>query len=273
MAAHRRALAVVVTALALLPAACSSDDGGGGSTTAAGNSPRPCDTSPHADDVYAGFPVAEVPVLDGEVADTWNGRDNGEYGCSVEVDREEDAAPALTAAVDLLVDAGFTVVYDDLEDETSPFARLTAEDYRIGVSALQNYGEPGSSVSYDLRGPYLEESYDDAGESDAALPSGFPADEVPLTEGRVVSAETSEDYRGMPSHTIVVRTERTATESGEDAVSLLEEAGFEVLEPLTVEVGSGSAVLVTDTLEVRLLVSEDKEEQTVTVTYDVGEPE
>lgn len=256
-----------LVAVAALLVGCG--DGERPTTTAAGDSPRPCDTRPDRDDVYEGFPVAEVPVLEGEVTDSWNGRDNGEYGCSLAIARDDDAATAVPEAVALLVEVGFRVVVDNVDDATSPYARLEADEYRIGVSGYDTYDGPGSTVSYDLRGPYLEEAYEDEGadEGDAELPEGFPADDVPFVDGRVVAAHADEEGS---SYTVEVRTEQTATESGEEAMTLLEEAGYAVVEPLEVEVGSGSAELATSTLRVWLLVSEDKEEQQVTVTYDVG---
>lgn len=261
-----RRISGLLLAAALL-AGCGDD--GGTTTTAAGDSPRPCDTRPDSDDVYEGFPVDEVPVLEGEVTDSWNGRDNGEYGCSLAIARDDDAATAVPEAVALLVEVGFRVVVDNVDDASSPYARLEADEYRIGVSGYDTYDGPGSTVSYDLRGPYLEEAYEDedADDGDAELPTGFPEDEVPLVEGRVVAAVTGETGS---SYTVEVRTERTASASGEAAMALLDDAGFAVVTPLEVEVGSGSAELATGSWRVWLLVSEDKEEQQVTVTYDVG---
>ena len=84
--ARVRLLVAVVLCAAGALAGCGDD---AGERTGSIVVPRPCDTRPDADDAYAGFPVDDVPVVDGEVANTWNGRDNGEWGCTVEIRRTE----------------------------------------------------------------------------------------------------------------------------------------------------------------------------------------
>ena len=94
--ARVRLLVAVVLCAAGALAGCGDD---AGERTGSIVVPRPCDTRPDADDAYAGFPVDDVPVVDGEVANTWNGRDNGEWGCTVEIRRTDAARPAVDAAL------------------------------------------------------------------------------------------------------------------------------------------------------------------------------
>lgn len=239
-----------------------------------GDRAYPCDRLPDSDDALGGFPGDAIPVLDGEVSYTDNGQDNGEWECSVTIELEQGARSGVLAAVELLEGAGFTLVSGPLEgDETNPQASLTHEDYRLSVSGLDNYDEPGSQLTYEVRPPYVEIAYDDpdADEPDAELPEGFPVDEVPLVEGRVVDAVLEEDFRGWPDYRIGVRVEQVGSEAGADAVALLEDAGFEVVEPLESGVGDTTAVLRSDGYLVRLLVIEDKEEESVVAGYDITE--
>jgi hypothetical protein len=260
---------VVVVLCATGPlAACGDDAGEPGVSVSA---PRPCDTRPAADDAYAGFPVDDVPVIDGEVGSTWNGRDNGEWGCTVEIERADRARPAVDAALALLTEAGFTLVDEDLDDPGSPYARLTSKDYRVQVSGLDTYDGPGSTVSYDLRAAYVEGAYDDpdADQADATLPEGYPTDDVPLVEGRIASAEPGGDYQGWAGYDVTVVVETTASRAAADAVAALESAGLETVEPVSGDIGSFTARLADERYVVRLLASEDKEEEQVRVEYDV----
>jgi len=260
---------VVVVLLAAGPlTGCGQD---AGERTGSIAVPRPCDSHPDGGDAYAGFPVDDVPVLDGEVGSTWNGRDNGEWGCSVEIERSDDAGPAVDAALALLTDAGFTVVDDFLDDPTSPSARLESDDYRVQVSGLATYDGPGSTVTYDLRGPYVEESWDDpdADDPDADLPEGYPTEDVPLVEGRVAAAEPGGDYQGWEGYDVTVVVETTASRAAADALAALEGAGLEAVEPLSGGAGSLSARLADDRYVVQLLAAEDKEEEQVRVEYAV----
>lgn len=131
--------------LAVTLTACGGDDDAGTTPDGAASSGATSGGPP------AGFPVDDVPLLEGRITQATAGEEAGEdegFVVILQADGTSDAV--LAEAVDLLTDAGFTVTESVGGAGGGGFAgsSLTKDSFTVTITTFPNTGDEQTTLQY-----------------------------------------------------------------------------------------------------------------------------